>query len=468
MGITVGGLSSGLPPDLIDQLVEIQYESANALADKKVEQQTRLSAVQSLNTKLLTLKGVMDGLATKTTLSTRAAAVTNASASTTSYVSASVDSSTTAAVGTYTITDVVLATNEQFRHTGGVADKSDVLSSGTFAFKYAGGTEQQVTISGSETMLDLQSKINALDAGVTATIINDGSKDYLVLTGDDEGASNTISITANTTITGFTSSDFTDVNGAGPTDATFKIDGLTITSSSNINTTAIEGVTLTLNEATASETMTLSVTRDNTALEDKIKSFVESYNTVATELTAHTKYDADTGSKTVLFGDSAIRGIQYQMRDTISNAITGLTGTYNTLAELGITTNTKDGTLSIDDAKLTKAIDTDFDGVSAMFYEDPDAGTSGYASLLATYVGSITDISTGIMAGKASAISDRIATFDSQISEAQQRADIKAQRIRTQFQSLESLIFELKSATDSSLQSLQSLANNPITLNQKK
>jgi len=449
--ITIQGLASGLPSDLVDKLVELQQAPLTRLADKKVVQQTRLAAVQDLNAKLLTLKAAMQGLDTKSDYQLRAATSSDSE-------SVAVTVSGAPAVGTYTISDVVLAQNDQKRHTAGVASRTDPLAAGTFAFTYGGGTEQEVAISGGETLEDLIDKVNALGVGVTATIINDGTSDYFVLTGDDTGAANTIQITANTTIAGFEAPDFTDT--ATEQDASFTLNGLTIGGASNTFAGNVQGLSIDLLQATGvGETVTLQVQRDATALTDRINSFVDAYNTLTATLQDHTSYDADTGSRTILFGDPAVRSIQFQLRNLLSTPVDGLGGAYDTLAELGITTNKDSGDLEIDATKLDAALAADYDGVAKLFYGDEDAGIEGYGARLVSYLDSVTDPTTGLMQGKTSAIEGQIRALDDQISSTQRRVDIASQRIRDQFAALESLIADLDSRTSGALQSLLNLNN---------
>ncbi len=445
--ITFSGIASGLPPELVDQLVEVQKQPLNRLADRKVEVQTRLSAVQDLNAKLLTMKSAMEGLDAGSDFEARTATSSDSSFAT-------VSAAGTASVGTYALTDIVLADNAQLRLTTGVTSKSNALSGGTFAFTYAGGAEQQVSISGGETMVDLADKINALKSGVSATIINDGSSDYLVLTGDDTGAANSIAVTVNTTLTGFESADFSTVSTA--TNASFKLDGLAVSGPSNTFTGAIEGVTINLAKATAGETITLSVKNDNAAVSNKLQAFVDAYNGVASLIYQHNQYNTETGQRTVLFGDPALRSIERSLQNIISKPVSGLTGTYTTLAELGITTTTE-GTLSIDNAKLSTALDADLDGVSKMFYDD--TSTQGYAKQFVDYLDLVTDSVDGILTGKEESINGQIKSIDAEIARTQDRVALQEARIRSQFASLEVLISDMQGSTNGPLQSLQNLVN---------
>jgi len=68
-----GGLASGLPADLVDKLVEIQNRPIQRLESRKVQVQNRLSAVQDLNAKLLTMKTAMEALDTPADFNVRSA-----------------------------------------------------------------------------------------------------------------------------------------------------------------------------------------------------------------------------------------------------------------------------------------------------------------------------------------------------------------------------------------------------------
>jgi flagellar hook-associated protein 2 len=449
--ISFGGLASGLPADLVDKLIEIQQRPLQRLESKKVEIQTRLNAVQGLNARLLTMKTAMEELSTPADFNVRTATSSD-------DTFAAVTASAGAAVGSYAISNVVLADNDQLRLTTGVTSKNDPLAGGTFAFTYAGGAEQQITITGGETMGDLATKINALNAGVGATIINDGTSDYLVLTGNDTGLANSIAVTVSTTLTGFEAADFTSVSTAA--DASFNLDGLAVTSASNTVTGAVEGVTINLKQATAGETINLAVNKDSDGLKEKVQSFIDAYNGVATLISQQSQYDPISGARSVLFGDPAVRGIQTQMRRMISEPIAGLTGTYTTLAELGITSKVSNGTLELDETKLTTAIDTDFDGVGKLFYDNTT--TQGYGKQFLDYLTDVTDSTTGFISSKEDSINSQVKTLDRQIEATQRRLEKIEQRIRFQFSSMENLVNNLNGNSAGAIQSLQNMASTPF------
>ncbi|MGI9213931.1 MAG: flagellar filament capping protein FliD, partial [Methylococcaceae bacterium] len=68
----------------------------------------------------------------------------------------------------------------------------------------------------------------------------------------------------------------------------------------------------------------------------------------------------------VLLGESAVLSTMSRLRAQISNPVSGLTGSVRTLNDLGIATQ-KDGTLTFDSSKLSKAYASDRNSVAALF-----------------------------------------------------------------------------------------------------
>jgi flagellar hook-associated protein 2 len=70
--------------------------------------------------------------------------------------------------------------------------------------------------------------------------------------------------------------------------------------------------------------------------------------------------------------------VQSQMNEALYSIVPTGSPTYNSLASIGITTNS-DGTLSVNQTTLQNALSTDFSAVSALF-----SGTGGIATTLNT------------------------------------------------------------------------------------
>jgi flagellar hook-associated protein 2 len=150
-------------------------------------------------------------------------------------------------------------------------------------------------------------------------------------------------------------------------DAVVNIDNTTITKSSNTITDAIQGLTLTLLQADTASAVTLNVSTDAAGLTEKVKNFVSAYNDVNKFLTEQFTFDPKVKKVGVLLADSSVRAVQILLKNIVSGSIPGLTTGKSNLSQVGITSDSKTGTLKVDDAKLSAAIAADPDGVKRLF-----------------------------------------------------------------------------------------------------
>lgn len=150
-------------------------------------------------------------------------------------------------------------------------------------------------------------------------------------------------------------------------DAVVVVDGITYTKPSNTITDIIQGVTLNLQQADLSNGVIVAVSSDAAAAVGKIKNFVTAYNDFNAFLNTQLNYDASTQKAGPLLGDSALRAIQRQLKDIISGQIPGLTTGKSNLSQIGITSNSKTGALTVDEAILSSAISADPEGVKRLF-----------------------------------------------------------------------------------------------------
>lgn len=226
-------------------------------------------------------------------------------------------------------------------------------------------------------------------------------------------------------------------------DAAFKIDGLSFTSSSNSVSDVIPGVTLSL--STASEpgkTTTLTVGQDVSGVKGTIKKFVDAYNKVMSttkQLTAVTS--AGDGNQPVtgaLVGDSTVRTLVNGLRGELANPVQG---TFRTLADLGITTQ-KDGTLAIDDTKLTAALTENYDAVGAFL-----AGNDGLMARLNKRVDAYAQTG-GILQSRMDGLQGTLKSIDKQRDDLNRRVSQIETRLYAQYNAMDSLVGQLKGTSD--------------------
>ncbi|MGZ3597207.1 MAG: flagellar filament capping protein FliD [Syntrophales bacterium] len=357
----ISGLSSGIDwSSIITQLIAVDQQSVTLVSNQQSAYQAKLKEWQSFNTQLLTLKTAADALndpdsfnVFKTVISTD-----NSSVQAGSLISASADTSATP--DSYTIKIVNLATAEKLS-SNTFADAAAALGS-----SYAGDITingKTLTVSAADTLAGVANKINNLNAGVTASVLNFSATDHrLIITSTSTGAQG-ISITND--LFGWTNTNNVIVPAQ---DATVNIDGVDVTKSSNTIDDVIPGVTLNLlNADNGSTTINLNVTRDTDTVKKNIQSFVTDYNNVMSYISKQSSYDTTTNTTGgVLFGDGTLLSVKSDLTSAITQPIWGVNSQFSILGLAGINLDDK-GQLSIDDTTLTNYLQTNFNDIVSLF-----------------------------------------------------------------------------------------------------
>lgn len=144
-------------------------------------------------------------------------------------------------------------------------------------------------------------------------------------------------------------------------DAVVTVDGVVVRSKSNLIQDAIPGLNFNVTEVTT-DPVSIFVDKNTDAADKAIGELISAYNDLVGGIRNAQKYDATTKTAGALLGDSAATRIVSEMSALISKPVPGATGAYRTLAELGITAD-KNGVLSYDKTKLSKALDKDPEAV---------------------------------------------------------------------------------------------------------
>lgn len=429
--ISAPGIGSGLDVgSIVSQLMAAERLPLTSLENREKAFNQKLSAFGQVRSALATLQTALQGLS-----SSKFQAL-SATASDTKVLSASASSSATP--GSYQIEVKQLAQQHKIA-SAGYATTADVVGSGTLTIEFGtytsatntfaanpAKTAKSITIDPADnTLAGIRDAINAADAGVTATIVNDGSAagNRLVLTSTDSGAANSLKVTVtdddsnNLDGLGLSALAYDPTAGAGTgknlgqvaaaRDALLNIDGIAITKSSNTVADAIEGLTLNLTQTNVGQTLTLNVSRDTEAIKESVQAFVDAYNTASSTLKKLTAFNGVGVQNGELLGDSTTRAIQTQMRNLLNNPA-GNGGTLTSLSQVGVSFQ-RDGTLALNSTTLSTAIDTNFNDIAALFADAPTATDS-----LVRYSSSTSATAPGTYAVSVSQLASRGATVGSQ------------------------------------------------------
>lgn len=394
MAISSLGVASGLDLEtLLSNLMKVEQRPLQMLAAKQDSYQTKLSGYSMVKSALSSFQSAISGLSSISQYQKSNAGSTNTDIAT-------ISAGASAANGTYSLKVSKLAQSQKLVANGMASDKAAVgtgtitidfgtISGGTYdadtgkytgaAFNSNGAGVKTIEIDASNNSLaGIRDAINAAGIGVTASIVNDGSGNpyrlTLTNTATGEKQSMKISVDGDSALSDLLAYDPADDAGqslaqtTAAQNAEFTLDGIQISKASNTVTDAIEGVTINLLSADASKTTTLSVTRDTSQAKSAVEKLVQAYNALNDTLKQLTKYDAEGKSASVLTGDSAVRSIQTEMKNMLSQVVSGGAQGYRTLSDVGISVQS-DGALRIDNAKLDAKLAANFDAFTAMFAE---------------------------------------------------------------------------------------------------
>lgn len=471
--ITSAGVGSNLDViGLVDQLMAIERAPLTKLATKEASVQAKLSAFGTLKSALSEFQNAARALGTADKLSPLKSNVAD-----TAIMTAS--ASGNAVAGNYDIEVKQLAQSQKLVSNGSYAAATSAVGTGkltislgsyaddgTFAADSA-RTAVEVTVDGSNnTLAGVRDAINAANAGVTASIINDGNGNYLSLTSKTTGAKSAMKIEATPTDPLATPSLATLAydgpasagmrQTAAAADAVIFVDSVKITKPGNTITDAIQGVTLNLAKTTDTGVTTkLTLERDTSAVRNAIEAFVKSYNGVAKNMADATAFDTATGKAAVLNGDSTVRSIQGQLRAIMGGMVTGASPGAASLPDIGITSQ-RDGSLAIDSAKLSAALNDPNKNIAALF-----AGTGtdkGVAARIDVEVGRILS-PVGTLPAHTKTFTESIKDIDKQRVALNVRLAATEKRYRDQFSALDTTIASMTSTSNYLMQQLASLAN---------
>lgn len=424
--------------ELVSELVTATEQPQQTIITNQTESVTsEISAVGSLQSALSTFQSSLSSLDTASAFGSETASSSDPSA-----FSATVGSS--AAVGDYSVTVSQLAQAQQLVSGAFSGGSSATVGTGTLQLSL-GGTSFTVTIdSSNDTVAGIAGAINSASGnpGIEASVVTGTDGAHLVLTSSLTGASNTIQVTETDSGGGLSSLTY----GSGstnyqeestPQDAELSIAGVSYTSASNTVTDALSGVTLSLTGTTTSAA-TLSVSTSDSTIESNIDSFVSAYNTLQSTLSSLGGYDSTTSTAGPLMGNALLTSIQSQIQSALYSIVDTGSSTYNSLASIGITTNS-DGSLSVNNTTLSTALSSDYSAVSQIF-----SSSGGVAASLNSQI--TADLASG----------GSIATTNQTLVQQEDALTQQSDQLQTQMNQLSASLTQQYSSLNTLLSSLQS------------
>lgn len=456
----LSGLATGLDTSsIIEQLMGLERRPIRLMETNQAKVQNRLDLFRQLNTKLSALERAADSLM-GTSLSLSSFSGTKAVSGNSALFTASSD--TGAAAGTFNIEVMNLASAQKNGYGNYTAG-----TTGTLTIQEGANPAITVNITAG-TIEGVVAEINGANAGMSAAVFDDGlgnaNSKKIVLTGAKTGVTYTVGGTAAVGIG-------VDTVQSAAVQAQVEIDGNLVTSNSNTITSALSGVTLNL---VAAGTSTLTVSKDQSGAVAKVKDFIDKYNDVVDFLEKNSSYDDKTKRAGAFLGDSMTSGIRMQLSRLATDLVNPVAPATDPNGYSSYATNvgielTREGTLKLDETKLTAALAASPNLVYDLFSkEEGSAGVGsakrvvvgagatagdGIAVRISGYVQSLIKTGgdylaagqDGSLLGAIKGMEKTIDGFDDRIEAYERRLELRERSLRAQFTAMERSVSMLRS-----------------------
>jgi flagellar hook-associated protein 2 len=296
--------------------------------------------------------------------------------------------------------------------------------------------DAEVVIEPGETLQDVAQKINDSGLGVRAMVINTKytpDSYRLLVISEKSGKEARVKIDPDTTFLEFKE----QVTGRN-LDVLFE--DVPVTDEDNNLDELVENVSFSIKRAEPGTRIQLNVDFDIDATIGGIKSFVEKYNQIVKFASDQSKNPAE-GKPGPLSGDSSVRQVMRGLQESLFPA--GLGGQkYQTLADIGISTNPKTGELQLDESKVRAALTDDYESVAQLFIRSK-SGT-GIGERVADKIRTYRDPAVGVIKSRLRGLDNIIQSQDKDIEKRERQLGDKEQAIKRRFAALESQVNSLQ------------------------
>jgi flagellar hook-associated protein 2 len=422
----ISGLVSGMDSNaIIDAMKGVKEIQINNLKKQKAGIESQISKVGTIKSAMKELSTFLEDFKTDDE-------VIQYTGSTSDEDVLTVSTGAGALPGNYDIEVTQLAELEKNRSAAFDNTTSEVTA-GTLNITVKDEDVVEIEITEGMSMGEVADAINASDAEVFASVINDGTNVYLQVSAKESGhvigedPNSAIVITENYTGTEGQALNLTQVTTAA--NATLNVDGLAVESTSNNVSEVLEGVTLELVET---GDVQVTVQPDKAATRENLEEFVSMFNEAFIPIARELKVTEDTDYASSLAGDSSIKRLKLAMQTNVTKIVGGTSGSWSALSEIGIEMDPM-GKLEIDSDKLDDALDKDIAGIADLFTMEDTGISDRIIDLMDPYIEDLE----GTFKDKVESFNDRIDLIDDEIDDQRWRIEKMVSRLTMQFANME-------------------------------
>ncbi|MBF0311777.1 MAG: flagellar filament capping protein FliD [Oligoflexia bacterium] len=462
MAISFGSINTGLPKDIVKQILVAERVPITKMEDRKA----RLEEKSKLVTELIKLFEDLLGDLRK-----------NSSAKTLRELKATYDKDLvdvtidpeTAEPGEYRFEIDQLAQKSSIMTTGFEDPDESYVGVGYVQYTLPSGETKDIYVDSDNASLRGVAKLINRDplCGMRATVVNDGSGDEnpwrlliaLNRTGDDYVADFPYFYF----VDGEDDLEIDEEREAH--DAIVKLDGFQVEVPNNTTSDLISGLTIDLKKARPGDEFSIKISEDREAIVGKVSAMVEKINKILQFINTQNQLDAKSDTTRTLGGDVTLQTVESRIRSLMFEPLTvvgeddegGSWFESRRIGDLGISFQ-RNGLLAFDDKKFGAFLSKDFKQVFQMLVgfwnSETDGKESGFVNKLENLTSMVVKKPEGILTNRKQGIRTTMDQIDRQIENRERIISKKESMLKDKFARLEETISRLK-AQGAGLASMQ-------------
>ena len=442
LGISFGSINTGLPKDIVQQLV-----AAERIPLQKMEVR---KAMISDKKKLVTeLTGLIEGIKGDINANSDARGLRELRVETnTDIIGVALDKNI-AQPGIHQL-EVLQLAQKSTAISSGFADKDEsYVGVGFIQYTLPNGETRDLYVDSDNSSLTGIAKLINVDPdnGMSAKVINDGSESEtpwkIIISLNETGDVNKVDFPYFYFVDG--EYDFF-LEGERPAqDAKIKIDGFEIEVPTNQVSDLIPGVTIDLKKASPGEEFSLSIKEDSEAITGKVSMVIEKINDVLSFIRKQNSLDENTDTRRTLGGELILQTLESRFRNAVFQAVNTSKGTRR-ISDLGISFQ-RNGTLELNEEKFNAAVAADYKTAAEVLtgrMDEDGQRFPGFMSHLEETINFALQYPNGLLISKKQNLESSIRDIDRRIENRERLIGQKEKGLKDKFARLESTISRLK------------------------
>lgn len=442
MGISFGSINTGLPKDIVQQIMNAERIPLQKMEERKAKHGEKMALVDQLT-------ALVEAVRNNVNANGSARSLRELSFNTREDLVAVNLDKNVAQPGNYQL-EVVQLAQKSSAITSGFEDPDDsYVGVGFIQFDMPDGSTKDIYVDSDNASLNGIAKLINSDKsnGLNARVVNDGTGSdapwKLIMAFDETGDAARAEYPYFYFVDGI--NDFYIEQERPAHDAIIKLDGFEIELPSNKAENIIPGVTLDLKKAAPGEEFSLSINEDVAKISEKVADLVNELNNVISFIREQNNLDEKSDTSRTLGGDLILQTLETRIRSTVFKDIETKFG-YKRIGDLGLTFQ-RDGSLQFDTKKFEKNLADNYELVAQTLtgFFKPDGGkTMGFMDHLKELTDTTLREPDGLLRSRKRGMRSRIDQIDRRIATKERMLETKEKNLKDKFARLEGTISRIQ------------------------